>query len=48
MDINKRNELIAIFRKFSLHTAIRKQMLNDLIDEIDEYYKENPVNKEDK
>jgi len=45
MDIKKRNEIIAIFRKFSIHQIIRKAMLHDLIDEIDEYYKNNPMEK---
>lgn len=45
MHIKKRNEIIQIFRKFSLHKAMRKKMLYDFIDEIDEYYKNNPVEK---
>ncbi len=38
MKDEKRNEIIEIFRKFSLQRAIRKKMLHDLIDEIDAYY----------
>jgi hypothetical protein len=46
MNTEKRNKIIEIFRKFSLQRAVRKKMLHDLIEEINDYYETTHVTKE--
>ncbi len=45
METKKRNEIIQLFRRYSIHKLMRKKMLHEFIDELDEYYKNNPVEK---
>lgn len=41
-----KNDIIEIFRKFSMHKAMRKKMFHDLIGEINDYYIVNYVTNE--